>query len=200
MLILASASPRRRQLLRGLGLSFDVRPQNCREASAAVLPQDYVTDIALQKARSALEGAGQGDVVLAADTVVCLGNTILGKPGTQERARSMLEMLSGRTHKVCTGMVLMDHSRYLTHWEETAVTFYPLSQDMIDWYIFTGEPMDKAGAYGIQGKGALLVRRVEGDFYNVVGLPLAPLARLLSQMGLPWAGTGAGGPLLDDPA
>ena len=128
MLILASASPRRRQLLQGLGLSFDVRPQNCEEVSDAALPQDYVTQIALQKARSALKGAGEEDVVLAADTVVCLENTILGKPGTLAQARQMLEQLSGRTHKVCTGLVLMSHSRTLTHWEETAVTFYPLSR------------------------------------------------------------------------
>ena len=100
----------------------------------------------------------------------------------------------------CTGLVLMSHSRTLTHWEETAVTFYPLSREMIDWYLSTGEPMDKAGSYGIQGKGALLVQRVEGDFYNVVGLPLAPLARLFSEMGLPWAGEGGRGPLSDDPA
>ena len=100
----------------------------------------------------------------------------------------------------CTGLVLMSHSRTLTHWEETAVTFYPLSREMIDWYLSTGAPMDKAGSYGIQGKGALLVQRVEGDFYNVVGLPLAPLARLFSEMGLPWAGEGGRGPLLDDPA
>ena len=200
MLILASASPRRRQLLQGLGLSFDVRPQNCEEVSDAALPQDYVTQIALQKACSALKGAGEGDVVLAADTVVCLENTILGKPGTLAQARQMLEQLSSRTHKVCTGLVLMSHSRTLTHWEETAVTFYPLSREMIDWYLSTGEPMDKAGSYGIQGKGALLVQRVEGDFYNVVGLPLAPLARLFSEMGLPWAGEGGCGPLLGDPA
>ena len=189
MLILASASPRRRQLLRGLGLAFDVRPQNCEEMSNAALPQDYVTQIALQKARSALKGAGEEDVVLAADTVVCLENTILGKPGTLAQARQM-----------CTGLVLMSRSRTLTHWEETAVTFYPLSRDMIDWYLSTGEPMDKAGAYGIQSKGALLVQRVEGDFYNVVGLPLAPLARLFSEMGLPWAGEGGSGPLSNDPA
>ena len=94
----------------------------------------------------------------------------------------------------------MSHSRTLTHWEETVVTFYPLSREMIDWYLSTGEPMDKAGSYGIQGKGALLVQRVEGDFYNVVGLPLAPLARLFSVMGLPWAGEGGRGPLLGDPA
>ena len=184
MLILASASPRRRQLLQGLGLSFDVRPQNCEEVSDAALPQDYVTQIALQKACSALKGAGEGDVVLAADTVVCLENTILGKPGALAQARQMLEQLSGRTHKVCTGLVLMSHSRTLTHWEETAVTFYPLSREMIDWYLSTGEPMDKAGAYGVQGLGALLVERLDGDFFNVMGLPVLRLSRMLERFGV----------------
>ena len=183
MLILASASPRRRQLLQGLGLSFDVRPQNCEEMSNAALPQDYVTQIALQKARSALTGAGEGDVVLAADTVVCLENTILGKPGTLAQARQMLEQLSGRTHKVCTGLVLMSHSRTLTHWEETAVTFYPLSREMIDWYLSTGEPMDKAGSYGIQGPFAAFVKGIRGDYNNVGGLPVSLVYQELKNLG-----------------
>ncbi len=181
MLILASASPRRRQLLASLGLEFEARPQDCAEHSTAPDPADYVVEIAMQKALSAQRGADARDLILAADTVVCLGGQILGKPRDEAEARSMLRRLSGATHRVCTGMALLQGERRLTHCEQTDVTFYALSEQMIDWYVSTGEPLDKAGAYGIQGKGALLVRRVEGDFYNVIGLPVAPLVRLLQQ-------------------
>lgn len=181
MLILASASPRRRQLLASLGLEFEVRPQDCPEHSDAADPAEYVTDIARQKAASAKRSAKAGDLILAADTVVCLKGRILGKPRDEEEARAMLAALSGATHRVCTGMVLLQGDRCLTHCEQTDVTFYELSGRMIDWYVSTGEPLDKAGAYGIQGKGALLVRGIAGDFYNVIGLPVAPLARMLDQ-------------------
>lgn len=184
MLILASASPRRRQLLRQLGLEFEVRPQSCREASQARDPADYVLDIALQKARAAQAQAGPEDLILAADTAVCLDDRILGKPADARDACRMLALLSGKTHRVCTGLCLLKGGQSWQCRQQTAVTFYPLSPRLIDWYVSTGEPLDKAGAYGIQGKGALLVEKIEGDFYNVVGLPLAPLARMLSRAGL----------------
>ena len=169
MLILASASPRRRQLLQMLGLEFEARPQPCREQSQSRDPADYVTDIALQKAQSAQAQAGPEDWILAADTAVCLDGKILGKPTDPEDARRMLTLLSGQR---------------IWRWQErTDVEFYPLSQQLICWYISTGEPMDKAGAYGAQGLGALLVKGVQGDFYNVMGLPLASLVRVLQQAG-----------------
>lgn len=185
MLILASASPRRRQLLQQLGLEFEVRPQSCRETSQARDPADYVMDVAWQKARAAQSQAGPEDLILAADTAVCLGNQILGKPADQQDACRMLELLSGRTHQVRTGLCLLRSGQSWRCQQQTAVTFYPLSPQLIRWYVSTGEPMDKAGAYGIQGKGALLVEKIEGDFYNVVGLPLAPLARMLQQASHP---------------
>lgn len=181
MLILASASPRRRQLLQSLGLEFEVRPQNCAERSTAADPVDYVREIALQKAKSAQRTAGPDDIVLAADTVVHLNGENLGKPRDAKEARAMLRALSGATHLVCTGMVLLQGGRCTFHCERTEVTIYELSDRMIDWYVDTGEPLDKAGAYGIQGKGALLVRGIAGDFYNVMGLPVAPLVRMLRQ-------------------
>lgn len=183
MLILASASPRRRQLLQMLGLEFETRPQPCQEQSQSRDPADYVTDIALQKARSARAQAGPEDWILAADTAVFLDGQILGKPADQEDARRTLTLLSGKTHQVRTGLCLI-HGQKVRSWQErTDVTFYPLSPKTVEWYLSTGEPMDKAGAYGIQGLGALLVRGIEGDFYNVMGLPLASLARVLRQEG-----------------
>ena len=168
MLILASASPRRQALLQGLGLSFETRPQHCAEHSAAKDPADFVVEVALQKAESARRQATPADTVLAADTVVCLDGQILGKPQDEADARRMLSSLSGRTHQVCTGIALWQGGQMRTHCEQTLVTFY----DLEPW-------LDKAGAYGIQGKGALLVRQIQGDFYNVIGLPLAPLMRML---------------------
>lgn len=185
MLILASASPRRRQLLQQLGLEFEVRPQSCRETSRAQNPADYVLEIALQKARAAQAQARPEDLILAADTAVCLGDRVLGKPADAQDARRMLALLSGRTHLVRTGLCLLKGGQSWRCQRHTAVTFRPLSAGLIDWYVSTGEPLDKAGAYGIQGKGALLVEKIEGDFYNVVGLPLAPLAQMLRQAGLP---------------
>ncbi len=183
MLILASASPRRRQLLQMLGLEFEARPQLYREQSQSRDPADYVTDIALQKAQSAQAQAGPEDWILAADTAVCLDGQILGKPTDLEDARRMLALLSGKIHQVHTGLCLLRGQRIWRWQERTDVEFYPLSQQLICWYISTGEPMDKAGAYGAQGLGALLVKGVQGDFYNVMGLPLASLVRVLQQAG-----------------
>lgn len=185
MLILASASPRRRQLLEQLGVEFEVRPQNGRESSQLQNPADYVADIAWQKAKAAQAQAGPEALILAADTIVCLGDHIFGKPEDEQDARRMLTQLSGKTHQVRTGLCLLRGEQSWCQQCKTDVTFYPLSPQQISWYLSTGEPMDKAGAYGIQGKGALLVEKIEGDFYTVVGLPLAPLARMLQQAGLP---------------
>ena len=146
MLILASASPRRRQLLQMLGLEFEARPQPCREQSQSRDPADYVTDIALQKAQSAQAQAGPEDWILAADTAVCLDGKILGKPTDPEDARRMLTLLSGKIHQVHTGLCLLRGQRIWRWQERTDVEFYPLSQQLICWYISTGEPMDKAWA------------------------------------------------------
>ena len=128
--------------------------------------------------------AGEDDVVIAADTVVCLDDEILGKPADEADARRMLRALSGRDHRVFTGVTAARGGTVLSAFEETAVHFRPLDEREIDAYIATGEPMDKAGAYGIQGRAALFVRAIEGDYFNVVGLPLCRLGEILKKLGV----------------
>lgn len=184
MLILASASPRRRELLEKMGYCFETRPQDCDENLSARDPAEFVRCLALRKAESALAGCAPEDVVVAADTIVFLENTILGKPRDKAGAEEMLRLLSGRTHTVCTGFCVGSRQKGLSaECCRTEVTFYPLSEAEIERYAATGEPLDKAGAYGIQGRGAFLVKEIRGDFYNVMGLPLAVVCRRLEALG-----------------
>jgi septum formation protein len=182
-LVLASQSPRRRELLGQLGLILDVRPANADEAvRPGEPPADYVLRVARDKAR-----AVPGDVVLAADTAVVLGGEVLGKPTGDADARRMLRALSGTVHEVLTAVVVR---RVAIRLEldavvSTRVRFAALSPAAIDWYVGTGEPLDKAGAYAIQGAGGAFVLGVEGSVSNVVGLPLAETAALLRRAGLP---------------
>jgi septum formation protein len=187
-LVLASQSPRRRELLAQLGLDFEVRPADADEAVLpGEAPRAYVLRVAREKAR-AVEGA----LVLAADTAVVLGDEVLGKPEGPDDARRMLRALSGTRHAVLTGVCVRRTSGALAVELDavvsTAVTFAPLSAAQIDWYVRTGEPLDKAGAYAIQGAGGAFVVGVEGSVSNVVGLPLAETAALLDRAGLdlPW--------------
>ena len=169
-LVLASASPRRRDLLARLGLAFDVRPTDADETWPDLALGPAAEAVATRKAR-AVEAPGA--LVLAADTVVALDDDVLGKPPTPEAARRTLRRLSGRTHRVATGIALRHDAREATAHAVTHVTFGDLSDAEIDAYVATGSPLDKAGAYGIQDDaGALLVERIEGDYANVVGLPL----------------------------
>ena len=158
-----------------------------------------VEQLAYEKAE-AVARCHPESIVIGTDTVVALGAQVFGKPKDEAQAREMLRALSGKRHQVIGGVAVLSAQQQVTFSCVTNVRFYPISETEITDYIRSGEPMDKAGAYGIQSKGALLVQRAEGDFYNVVGLPLAPLARLFSEMGLPWAGEGGSGPLSDDPA
>lgn len=182
-LILASRSPRRRELLEQIGLTFTI---DAPDVGEAVLPgesaEGYAVRVALDKAKAAARRAGTG-VVIAADTVVVLGSDILGKPEGPADAERMLALLSGREHRVITGLAVMDAatSRTVTRASVTKVLFRSLSLDTRKAYVAGGEPLDKAGAYGIQGKGALLVERIDGCYYNVVGLPLALLEEVLEQ-------------------
>ena len=188
-IILASQSPRRRELLGQMGISdFIVRPAQGEELPHPELtPAQLVEELSRQKAQEVSAAAAPGDVVIAADTVVAIDGRVLGKPRTAEQAEEMLSALSGRTHAVYTGVTLWKDGEVLTEHEETQVTFRPLAAREIRAYVATGEPMDKAGAYGIQGRGALLVERIAGDYCNVVGLPLCCLGRMLSALGLdPW--------------
>ena len=178
-IVLASASPRRRELLQTAGVTFTVQVSDAREQIApGTPPEEAVQQLAAQKA-GAVSALYPQDLVIGADTVVALDGMILGKPRDAQDASQMLRALSGRTHAVFTGVCLMQGSRTETFFEKTLVTFYPLTEEEILRYVATGEPMDKAGAYGIQGRGCTLVRGIQGDYCNVVGLPVAALCRRL---------------------
>ena len=185
-LILASQSPRRRELLERMGLrDFRVLASQVDETMpAGTPPQVLVEALSRRKAQAVQAQAGEDCLIIAADTVVCLDDQILGKPHTPERAAQMLRALSGRTHTVCTGVSVCAGKTTVTEHEQTRVTFRPLEEGEIAAYIATGEPMDKAGAYGIQGLGSLLVEGIEGDYYNVVGLPVCRLGRILRRFGV----------------
>lgn len=180
-LILASNSPRRAEILLQGGFSFEKRVTDTDEhLPAGIMPSAAVETLAQRKGRAAPRAVDE--VVLAADTVVALDNQILGKPQDENAAKEMLCALSGRTHSVFTGVYITDGKREFLFHTQTQVTFYPLTEAEIEAYIRFGEPMDKAGAYGIQGRGALFVEKLDGDYLNVVGLPLAKTARILKEV------------------
>ena len=184
-IILASQSPRRRYLLERAGLRFTVIPSEFDEATiSASTPDDYVRSLAQEKARDI--GRKHPDAwVIGADTVVVVDGRILGKPGSTPEARDMLRRLSGRTHQVLTGYCIgrMSEARWFADTVRTEVLFKTLSEDEIEWYIQTGEPFDKAGAYAIQGIGSFMIESIQGSFTNVVGLPLCELVQMLSRLG-----------------
>ena len=188
MLILASQSPRRRELLGRITEDFLVRPTGCDESFCCPDPAEHARQLALRKCAAAVAESAAHDAVIAADTVVFLDGALLEKPRSEQEARAMLRRLSGHTHTVCTGVAVAYKGETRSFAEQTRVTFHALSEGLIDWYVATGEPMDKAGSYGIQGKGALLVKGIEGDYFNVVGLPIASLYRLLLEMQVPLEG------------
>ena len=180
-LILASASPRRQELLRIFGCPFTVRAADIDETmDPDKAPFDEVARVSRQKAQAI--AAGQDDVIIAADTIVVCCGKVLGKPRDAEDARRMLSLLSGRDHQVMTGCTVVRGSRAVTFTEVTDLHFRPLLPQEIRRYILSGEPMDKAGAYGIQGGAALFCQRMEGDYYNVMGLPLCHLGQVLRDM------------------
>lgn len=184
-LVLASQSPRRRELLAGLGFELDVRPANADETQRAdESPAEYVLRVARDKAR-----AVPGDVVLGADTAVVVRGTVLGKPTDAADARRMLRILSGEAHEVLTGVCVRRNAGALGVELDTVVTtevrFARLTSAQIEWYVSTGEPLDKAGAYALQGAGGVFVEAVEGSVSNVIGLPLGETLQLLRRAGLP---------------
>lgn len=186
-IILASQSPRRKQLLEQIGVkNFDILvPQADETFDPALPPEGIVASICRKKAEAARALAGDPDaVIIAADTMVFLGALRLGKPQDQVEAFTMLSALSGRRHQVCTGVTVSRRERMETKTETTAVAFRALTQDEIWGYIRSGEPLDKAGAYGVQGKAALFVSRMEGDYFNVMGLPLFLLGGMLADFGV----------------
>jgi septum formation protein len=188
-------------MLRRLGLAFTVRPADLDESARdGESPADLVARLAREKAAAV---ARSGEIVLGADTLVVLDGEILGKPADDADAARMLAALSGREHEVVTGVALVeaDTGRVATGVERTLVTFAPLSQREIDWYVASGEPGDKAGAYGIHGLGGLFVTAIAGNYPSVVGLPLPLVYRLAGSLGFDLlAACGQGGPVLADPA
>lgn len=178
--ILASASPRRQELMGHFPFAYTVAAADIDETMDLSKPvKDEVARLSCEKAKAVPHGFA--DLVIGADTVVVCGDEVLGKPKNQEDAFRMLRLLSGRTHQVMTGLCLLHKGQCITCTEVTDITFRPLTDSEILAYIRTGEPMDKAGAYGIQGGGALFAETLTGDYYNVVGLPVCRLACLLRQ-------------------
>lgn len=182
MLILASASPRRAELLRAAGINFTVRAANVDESvKPDELPRDYVLRLSREKARAVARG---NDLTLGADTTVVINGQIAGKPVDAEDAARMLRALSGRWHEVLTGVTLTRPGKIVSDIASTRVKFAELGQAEISWYVSTGEPMDKAGAYAIQGHASLFIERIEGSYSNVVGLPIQLVYRLARKMGV----------------
>src|SRR5262245_8291896 len=180
--ILASASPRRRELLALVGIDYEVRPANIDES---YLPGETPREHAERLARGKASAFDASDAVtIGSDTIVVVDGDVLGKPRDRAHAREMLRRLSGRSHVVMTGVAVRWKDRVVSGIEEVGVTFRDLSDDEIERYIDTGEPMDKAGAYGIQGYGATIVTRVDGDYFAVMGLALNLLVRLMRDCGL----------------
>ncbi|ASA77876.1 Maf-like protein [Thermococcus sp. 5-4] len=170
MLVLASASPRRREILARFIREFEVIPSRASEECDLENPAEYALELARRKAREVYGRVG--GTVIGADTVVSIDGHILGKPGSKEEAFEMLRLLSGKVHRVTTGYCIIHEGMEISGVVITEVKFRELDDDIIETYIETGEPMDKAGAYGIQGKAGLFVEWIRGDYYNVVGFPL----------------------------
>ena len=186
-IILASQSPRRKELLERMGIrEFEVIPAQGEEEvlkTRTLTPEQLVEQLSRQKCAE-VAAAHPGALVIAADTMVAVNNRVLGKPRSEEDAARMLAALSGRLHMVYTGVTVSRGSKTVTAHEMTSVRFRTLTQADIIRYIATGEPMDKAGAYGIQGYGAMLVESISGDYYNVMGLPVCRLAKMLARFGV----------------
>lgn len=186
MIILASKSPRRRELLTLMGLDFQVITSNVKEHPPVDAgPEETVRALALEKA-VAVAKDHPDDCVIGSDTIVYLDGEILGKPHTPENAKKYLTKMQGRRHTVYTGVALLYRGKVDVRCTTTDVTFTSMSESEIDWYVSTGEPLDKAGAYGVQGPGGIFVEKVDGNFYNVIGMPLPVLYRMLLDNNVPF--------------
>ena len=178
-IVLASASPRRRELMKQAGFDFEICVSDCPEHTAETTPDRVVLDLSGQKALDVARRYDDGTVIIAADTVVACDGRILGKPSSEEEALTMLRLLQGRSHQVYTGVTILTGLPGARHMAQlarcTQVEMFPASDQVLLDYIATGEPIDKAGAYGIQGRAAVLIRGIRGDYNNVVGLPIADI-------------------------
>lgn len=184
--ILASGSPRRKELLEMLGVEdLKIMPAKGEEtAPEGLAPGELVMALAAQKGREVRELCAPEDVIIAADTIVWHDGGVYGKPRDEEHAKQMLRALSGRAHQIYTGVCLIRGGEEILRYNMSEVHFRDMSEDEIEAYVRTGEPMDKAGAYGAQGKGAIFVQRIVGDFFNVMGLPLCTLGEMLNMLGV----------------
>lgn len=190
--VLASASPRRKELLQRAGVAFEVIPATGEEIITGENPREVVMKLAFKKAKEVAGKLAAKDggelLILGADTVVTYDGAVLGKPRDEADAVRMLSVLSGSTHSVFTGVALIYQARgterVLNFYQETRVTMYPMSPEEIQAYVRSGEPMDKAGAYGIQGRGAVFIEKIDGDYNNVVGLPIARVYQEMKKLGV----------------
>lgn len=198
--ILASASPRRKELLEQIGMEFEVRVSEAEEVTEATEPAEYVMDLSFLKAEDVAgkipvmydaRGVNQDFVVIGSDTVVATDGEILGKPKDKEDARRMITMLSGKTHQVYTGVTLMifkdERMHRETFYEKTDVTFYEMTEKQIEDYISGTEPYDKAGAYAIQGLCSAYIKGINGDYASVVGLPVSRICHELTKYDISWS-------------
>jgi septum formation protein len=176
---LVSSSPRRREILEMVGIPYRVIKKRAEEIISDN-PYETAVENSRIKLEAALEEISDNEVGLSADTVVVFGGEILGKPKDESEAVEILKRLSGSWHTVITGFSLFIDGRVVSSFEESKVKFKRLTKEEIIWYVSTGEPLDKAGAYGVQGKGALLIERIEGDFFNVMGLPISKIYDIIS--------------------
>jgi septum formation protein len=180
-LILASSSPRRKQILENAGYTFETKEPNIDENLHIKLPPiDLVMKLALMKANAAATDADD-EVVIGADTIVCIDGKNIGKPEDAQQAKTLLRQLSGRLHRVYTGVAIVSKERQETFFVQAKVNFMKLNDDLINRYIATNEPFDKAGGYAVQGKGSVLVENIDGDYFGVVGLPIAQVAMRLER-------------------
>ena len=183
-IILASKSPRRKDLLKMTGLSFTTVESDAEENAPRSLPPDeYVKVLSYQKAK-AVQNRFPESCIIGADTIVYLNNEIIGKPKNTEDAKNTLSKMQGNQHVVYTGITVLTKDKEITAFDTTNVTFSHMSKEEIDWYVSTGEPMDKAGSYGVQGPGGIFVQKIEGNYFNVVGLPLPLLYNMLVDAGV----------------
>lgn len=187
-IVLASASPRRKEILEQVGISFDIIPSTSDEVITKDVPKDIVEELAEQKAYEVFSNLSNPSIVIGADTIVVLNNSIMGKPKDENDAFSMLNNLQNNAHTVYTGVCVYinenNEIKKLLFSEATNVSMYPMTKEQIYDYIATKEPMDKAGAYGIQGKSAIYIRKIDGDYNTVVGLPIARLYNEMLELGI----------------
>ena len=182
MLILASNSPRRKEILSMLGFEFEVLVSDCDETTYNLTPKETVMELAKRKALAI--NAGANDVVIGSDTVVSIDNMILGKPKNADDAKRMLHLLSGNCHEVYTGVAIISKEKTIIDFVSAKVYFNEMSKEDIDYYVSTLEPMDKAGSYAVQGKGAAYIEKIEGDFFTVMGLPASFVSNKLKEFGI----------------